>query len=546
MPSGNEEVTVTIGRSFRALIAMLFLSTPHALAQAGAGHDHDLGAVRFGVSCAAEVQPEFDRGVALLHHMMYEDARRTFEAVAAEDPDCAMARWGIATTLFQPLWPTRPTPEELNRGWTEIEEARALGTDSDRERNLVAATEAFFREPEAAEWRTRIERWAAAMEEAHGADPDDVETGAFYALSQLALGTVSEDRMAHNEEAAEVLLAIHEREPTHPGAIHYTIHANDVDARAGESLDIVRSYSGIAPSVPHALHMPTHIFVRLGEWPAVIEWNRRSANAALEVETGGGVSHHYPHATDYLLYAHLQRGDDESARAVLEETLEKEPYQDTFTSAFHLAAMPARHAIERRAWEEAASIEPRTPTSLAWDRYPWAEAMAWFGRGLGGARSGDLATAGEAETRMAALRDGARDSGESAFATYIEVDRLILSGWIAHAAGDHETAIERIRSAAELEKTVQKHPVTPGALLPAYEALGDLLLELDRPAEALSAYEASLKTWPGRYNTLLGAARAAAAMPDAVKAKAYYEELLANVGDAETARPGVEEARAYR
>jgi len=533
-------------RSIPALLAMLALSAPPAAAQAGAGHDHDLGEVEFGVSCAAEVQPEFDRGVALLHHMMYEDARRTFEAVAEGDTDCAMAHWGIATTLFQPLWPTRPTPEELGRGWSEIERAQALGTTSDRERNLVAATEAFFREPATAEWRTRIERWAAAMEEAYETHPDDIETAAFYALSQLALGTVSEDRMAMNEGAARILLAIHDRQPSHPGAIHYTIHANDVDARAGESLDVVRSYSGIAPSVPHALHMPTHIFVRLGEWPEVIEWNRRSADAALEVDTGGGVSHHYPHATDYLLYAHLQRGDDGRARAVLEETLAKERFQDSFISAYHMAAMPARYAVERRAWEEAALVEPRTPAPLSWDRYPWPESIVWFGRGLGAVRSGDLETAGEAESRMSALRDGAQEAGERGFSTYIEVDRLILSGWIAQAEGDAETAVERIRSAAELDRTVQKHPVTPGALLPPYEALGDLLLELDRPAEALAAYESSLETWPGRYNTLLGAARAAAAMPDAEKAKAYYEELLANVGDAETTRPGVEEARAYR
>jgi len=535
---------MTDGRSILALVAILALCAPPAAAQLS--HEHDLGEVHFDVSCAALVRPEFDRGVALLHHMMYEDARRTFEAVAEADPGCAMAHWGIATTLFQPLWPTRPGPEELARGWEEIQQARALGPGSERERDLVAAIEAFFREPETAEWGSRIERWAAAMETAYRAHSDDVETAAFYGLSQLALGTVAGDRMAYNERAAEVLLTIHEEEPTHPGAIHYTIHANDIDARAGESLDIVRSYSGIAPSVPHALHMPTHIFVRLGEWPDVIAWNRRSADAALEVDAGGGVSHHYPHATDYLLYAHLQRGDEERARAVLEETLTKGRYQDSFISAFHMAAMPARYAVERREWEEAAAVEPRTPATLSWDRYPWPEASAWFGRGLGAARSGDLAKAREAEARMAALRDGAEESGEQGFATYIEVDRLILAGWIAHAEGDAGAAVERIRSAAELEKTVQKHPVTPGDLLPPYEALGDLLMELDRPAEALEAYEASLQAWPRRYNTLLGAARGAAAVPDVEKARAYYAELLDVVGDAETSRPGVEEARAYR
>jgi len=535
----------TMSRSIAFFLALLALAAPRLAAQHAHGQD-DLGVVRFAVSCDARVQPGFDRGVALLHHMMYEDARRAFEAVAEEDPGCAMAHWGIAATLFQPLWPTRPTPAELALGWEETQRARALGPGSDRERALLASAEAFFREPETAEWWTRIERWAAAMEEAYRGHPDDTETAAFYALSQLAIGQIAEDRLAHNERAAEILLAIHESEPTHPGAIHYTIHANDVDARADESLDIVRGYSGIAPSVPHALHMPTHIFVRLGEWPGVIEWNRRSADAALEVDAGDGISGHYPHATDYLLYAHLQRGDDEQARAVLAETLERERFQDIFTSAFHLAAMPARFAVERRAWAEAAAIEPRAPASLSWDRYTWPEAISWFARGVGAARSGDLAAARDAEARMTALRDRASDTGERDFATYIEVDRLVLSGWMAHAEGDAETAIERMRAATELEATVQKHPVSPGALLPPYEALGDLLLELERPAEALAAYESSLETWPGRYNTLLGAARAAAAVPAAAKARAYYAKLLEVVGDAASTRPGVREARAYR
>lgn len=531
-------------RSIGAILTMLLLTASQAAAQAGAAHEHDLGEVHFGVSCAPDVQPEFDRAVALLHHMMYEDARRTFEAVAEHDPDCAMAHWGIATTLFQPLWPTRPSGEDLGRGWEEVQRARALGPASERERNLVAATEGFFREPETADWATRVQRWAAGMEAAYEAHPDDDETAAFYALSQLALGTVAGDRMARNERAAEVLLAIHEEAPNHPGAIHYTIHANDVDTRAGESLEVVRSYSGIAPSVPHALHMPTHIFVRLGEWPDVIDWNRRSADAALEVDAGGGVSHHYPHATDYLLYAYLQRGDDEQARSVLEETLSKKRFQDSFISAFHLASIPARYAVERRAWGEAAALEPGTPATLSWDRYPWPEAITWFAQGLGAARSDELAAAREAESRMTALHQRAEEAGERDLATYIEVDRLVLAGWIARAEGDDGTAVERIRAAAELEGTVQKHPVTPGALYPPYEALGDLLLELDRHEEALAAYEASLETWPKRYNSLLGAARAAAALGQADVAERYYQELLEVAAD-DSKRPGLEEARAY-
>ncbi|HZD70568.1 MAG TPA: hypothetical protein VFA45_17240 [Actinomycetes bacterium] len=211
--------------------------------------------------------------------------------------------------------------------------------------------------------------------------------------------------MTHHAEAAKVLLKVHERVPTHPGATHYTIHANDVTGRADQSLDIVRAYDEIAPSVPHALHMPTHIFVRLGAWPDVIEWNRKSAEAVLRFPAGERVSLHYPHAMDYLLYAHLQRGEDAKARAVLDATLERGKYENDFASAFHLAAMPARYAVERRAWDEAAAVPPRTPDYVPWDVYPWAEAASWFARGLGAARGGDAATARAAEARMAELRE---------------------------------------------------------------------------------------------------------------------------------------------
>jgi tetratricopeptide (TPR) repeat protein len=509
------------------------------------GPEGSVGAVDFQVSCAPAVRADFDRGVALLHHMTYPEARAVFEGVAERDPACAMAHWGIAMTLFQPLWPARPDAEVRRRAWEAVERAGALGPGTERERALLAGAEAFWREPEADGWWPRIRRWAAAMEEAHAAHPDDAEVTAFYALSQLAAGQVADDQLAHNARAARVLAALHERMPEHPGAVHYTIHADDVTGREGESLEIVRSYDGIAPNVPHALHMPTHIFVRLGEWPEVIEWNRKSADAALEHPAGDRLSLHYVHALDYMVYAHLQRGEDARARAVLEEARTAGRHQDDFATAFHLAAMPARIAVERRDWTEAAEIEPRTPDYLPWDRAWWAEALSWFARGLGAAHTGDLPRAREAEARMRALRDGAREAEEEAFATYIEVDRVILDGAIAHAEGDAEAAVARMREAAALEVTVQKHPITPGAVLPPREALGDLLLELGRAGEALEAYEASLEIWPGRYHSLRGAARAAAAAGDRAAAADHYGRLLESVGDAETTREGVREARAF-
>jgi tetratricopeptide (TPR) repeat protein len=514
-----------------------------ALAQHAGDHDGDeLGAVHFPVSCAPGVQADFDRAVALLHHMMYVESRAAFIAIAEADPECAMAHWGIPTTLFQPLWPTRPGAAQLKRGREEIRRARELGPQTEREAAFVAAVEAFYRDAEA-DWWSRIAAWAGSMEAAYEAYSDDLEVAAFYALSHLAAGQTAEDRQAYQARAAEVLLAIYEQEATHPGAIHYTIHANDVDDRADQSLAVVRSYDDIAPSVPHALHMPTHIYVRLGDWPGVIEWNRKSADAALKFPAGDAVSHHYPHAMDYLVYAYLQQGEDAKALAAVEESLAKGKYQGTFISAFHLAAMPARYAVERRDWATAASLPPLTPADLPWDRYQWAEAQTWFAKGLGAVRSGDLEAAELALGRMEALRDAAADAGEAAYATNIDIDVRTLAAWVAMAKENSAGALSLARSAVELETTTQKDPVTPGSYLPPSEALGDLLLEIGNPTEALKAYEKSLAMWPGRFNSLLGAARSARAISDGSKATLYYDMLVETAPD--SGREEVEEARSF-
>ena len=547
IPASGFCISASALRRWTLVLAVFAAFAGPAAGQEAHEHDEDaLGTVDFGVSCSAEVSGDFDRAMALLHHMQYEEARAAFERIAADDPSCAMAHWGIPMTLFQPLWPVRPGPEALQRGWEELRRARELGIGTDRDVALVAAAEAFFREPESAEWWTRIQRWSEAMSQAYEAHPDDTETAALYALSQLAEGQVAPDRMAYHARAADALLGIYDREPTHPGAMHYTIHANDVDARADESLEMVRSYAEIAPSVPHALHMPSHIFVRLGRWPEVIDWNRRSADAALRFPAGDAISHHYLHALDYLAYAYLQRGEDEKARAVLEEMAAREgPFQGTFISAFHLASMPARYAVERQAWDEARAITPGTPASVAWEQFWWAEAISWFARGLGAVHTDDADEAERVERRMIELRDASKAAGEGAFADYIEVDRLVLAAWRAHAAGHDEQALEQAREAVQLEGKTQKHPVTPGALYPSQEALGDLLLAMERPQEALAAYEGSLATWPGRFNSLVGAARAARAAGLDDEAHDHYQALVEVASEADPGRPELTEARQF-
>ncbi|SCZ55358.1 tetratricopeptide repeat protein [Thiohalomonas denitrificans] len=502
-------------KKIAAIILIMGLISPLS---AIANEQAAIGEVDFETACDESVQPDFNHALGLMHHMMYQEARERFEAIIEADPACAMAYWGAATTLFQPLWATRPTDEEVQSGWRLIEQARTRA-DSRREALLIEASGAFFREPGTAEFPTRLRRWVEAMKDPYEAYPDDPDIASLYALSRLTLAQRVDDSDPLFDEAETILRQIHEQHPRHPGAIHYTIHVTDADGRAENALDIVEAYRKIAPEVPHAMHMPSHIYVRLGEWPKVIEWNRESADAALDRPVNGAVSLHYIHAADYLVYAHLQRGNWDRAEAVVEEALAKGPYQRNFITAFHAASMPARLAVERRNWEKAVNLKPRSLDYLPWDESPWAEGQTWYARGLGAVHTGDLELAREAEARLRDLRENARAAGDDDIATYIEIDRLVLDGRIAHAQGDGQEALTLTRSAAELETTVEKHPVSPGALLPPYEALGDLFMELDRPAEALEAYREAEDVWPGRYHTRMGAARAA----EAVDAQAARE-----------------------
>ncbi|CAN5290251.1 hypothetical protein BH23BAC3_BH23BAC3_34820 [soil metagenome] len=484
-----------------------------------------VGMVDFKVSCNESVQEEFNYALGLMHNMMYVSSREAFEKIIETDPECAMGYWGVATTLFQPLWPSRPGIEDLQRGLNTINEAKER-VQSKREEHLINSTAEFFRVPATAVYRTRIDRWAGAMETAYRANPEDLDIAALYSLSRLSLALFTDDRDPLYDEAEKILRNIYEQASTHPGAIHYTIHATDVNGRAGNALDIVKSYGEIAPDVPHPLHMPTHIYIRLGNWAEVINWNLRSAAAALNYPAGDATSFHYLHAIDYLVYAYLQLGDDEKAEAAYREALTKDRYQGTFASAFHLAAVPARLAVEQRDWELAVSLEPRTPEYLPWDSAQMAEGLTWFARGLGALHLGDIEAAQKAEQRLNELRDSSTEQGEQSMANSIEIDQLVLAGWIAHALGADEQAIDLMRSAADLDKSQEKHPVTPGSLQPPYEALGDLMLILNQPAKALEAYQASDEIWPGRLNTLMGASLAARIIGNDRVARTHFARLL--------------------
>ena len=511
-------------------------------------HDgHSLGTVDFPISCSERAQPGFNRAVALLHHMTYPQAREAFQEVAAADSGCAMAHWGIAMTLFQPLWPTRPRPEALRRGWDEVQKARSLEPRTERERLFVAAAEAFFLEPASPDYWLRIRRWEAASEKVYASFPDDPEAAAFYALAHLATTPSDVISRAHADRAAEILLRVYRRNPDHPGAMHYLVHANDVPGRERELLEVTRRYDSIAPGNPHALHMPTHIYVRLGEWNGVVEGNLRAAAAALNVPAGDHgefVWDASPHAVEYLVYAWLQQGADQKASAQVERLVATTRIEPTFKTAFHLASTRARYALERRAWTEAARLVPREPARLDWDRFAWPEAITRFARGLGAAHLGRVGEAAASGRRLAEREAASAGSGGALFTRRIRILRLELDAWLAHVAHREDTSVVLMREAVELEASTPKHAVTPGPTLPAPELLGDLLMEQKRPAEALAAYRRSLEYYPARFNSLLGAARAARALGDRGTARGYYQQLL-DGADRDSRRPALAEAKSY-
>ncbi len=506
-----------------------------------------LGTVDFRISCNAEAQAGFNHAVELLHHMTYPQARTAFASVAASDSSCAMAHWGIAMTLFQPLWPTRPSPAALQQGWTEVQKADALQPASERERLFVTTAEAFFRDPSSADYWLRIRRWAQATAQLHAALPDDDEASVLDALALLA--TIPGDATSRGNAtlASQLLLAVVAKNPDHPGAMHYLVHANDANGREHTSLDITYKYEASAPGNPHALHMPTHIYTRLGDWPAVIRGNLRAATVALTFPAGDHgqyVWDEFPHAIEYLVYAQLQQGADGEAATRVARLRATERLEPTFKTAFHLASTQARYVLERRDWDAATKLVPREPASLPWDKFAWPEAITLFARGMGAAHQGQAAEAIAIGTRLDTLERATGAQGESIFSSNIRLLRLALAAWVAQSEGRRARGLALLREAVALEDATPKHAVTPAPTLPALEQLGDLQMEQGSATDALASYRLDLARYPRRFNGLLGAARAARAIHDTVAARGYYAELLEVAKDG-TLRAPLDEARRY-
>jgi len=485
------------------LVLPIFVTWVEALA---AEHEHPapekLGTVQFPTSCSSKEQKSFERGIALLHSFAYSAAEKAFGDVAKADPKCAMAHWGIAMTYFHPLWPP-PLPEEtVARGREEIERARQLG-GSDRERAFIEAL-SFIYAQDSVPYRDRVNRYTAAMGKLAERNPDDAECQIFYALALVATAPPTDSTHSNQKKATALLEPLFRKYPQHPGIPHYLIHAYDNVEMASRGVEAARIYAQIAPSAPHALHMPSHIYTRLGMWQESIASNTAARKAAREENDIGEELH----AMDYLIYADLQLGRDQEAGQVLDDLRKMAGLSPKyFKVAYAASAMPARYAIERRKWDEAAELAPMP------DALPQAAAITAWSRAVGFARGKQVGPARAEIAKLTSAYEQMRTAGDEYWATQIHVQLNSALAWINYAEGKRAEAIKLMRAAADEEDAVEKLPVTPGAIVPAREQLGDLLLETGDAKAAVKEFNSAFAQAPRRRGTLMGMARVAAMEP---------------------------------
>jgi len=496
-----------------------------------------LGAVRFENSCSPAAQADLMRAVAMLHSFWYSAGEETFRAVLVTDPDCAIAAWGIAAIIMNnPLAGQGASPKGAEVAQAAIAQGRKIGAKTQRERDYLEAVAAYYDDFGSRPERSRQESRSKAYEALAARYPDDDEAQIFAALYLAATQTQADQTYAAYLKAAAVLEKEFVKYPDHPGVAHYLIHSYDAPPIAKDGLPAARKYSAIAPDAPHALHMPSHIFTRVGAWQDSVATNTRSAAVAVK----GNEPDEAYHASDYAVYADLQLARDVEALRVMEAAMKVTGASPArFTAPYAIAAMPARYAVERNAWAEAMKLEPQAT------KYAFTDAITYFARGLGAARSGNVAAAEKDAEQLAALHKSLQEAKNAYWATEVEIQRLALAGWIAFAQKKNDEALRLMRAAADLEDKNEKHIVTPGRVVPARELLGDMLLEAGQPAAALREYEASQVREPNRFRGLAGAARAAEAAGETAKAKKYYAELVALAGTADAPRPDVARAKLY-
>jgi hypothetical protein len=512
-------------------------------------HEHangeKLGEVHFATSCNEVAQREFNRAVALLHSFQFSRAVEGFNAVLGEDPTCAIAYWGIALSDWSnPFAPGIKNTGQLQLGRENAERGKSQGAKTDRERAYLAAVGKLYSDFENTPQQARLLAYRDWMGDVAAKYPEDHEAQIFYALALAAAEDPGDKTYADRLKAGTILEKLFEAEPTHPGLAHYIIHAYDVPVLAGRALIAARRYAEIAPDAPHALHMPSHTFTRLGYWQESIDSNVAAAAAARRQ----GQTAEELHASDYEIYAYLQTGQDEAAARIVNSLPEIASRFDPkavligagppAAGYFALAAIPARYALERQDWQQAEGLALReTP-------FPYTDAMTWFARGLGAARLGHAAAANEAATALTRIQARLLRANEPYWARQVEIQALAVAAWSALAAGKKEEALRQMESAAALEDGTEKSAVTPGPLFPARELLGEMLLEINEPTKALEQFEAVLKKEPRRFRSLYGAAHAAQLIGSANASQRYFRELLQVCANADKpGRPELKEAR---
>jgi tetratricopeptide (TPR) repeat protein len=517
--------------SFFFYVAVLGLAQAHeADSQSG-----PLGKVTFPSSCDPKVQPAFERAVAMLHSFWYSAGEQAFRDVLKADPQCAIATWGVASILMQnPLAGQGASPKGAEQAQAAIDEGRRIGAKTERERDYIEAVAAYYKDFATRSEKDRQVSRATAYEALARKYPTDDEAQIFFALYLAGTQTQADQTYAAYLRAAAILEEEFKKYPDHPGVAHYLIHSYDAPPIASKGLVAARRYAGIAPDAPHALHMPSHIFTRVGSWQESVATNLRSR----EVAKAGNEPDEAYHASDYMVYADLQLARDAEARRAIDDAMKITGASPArFVAPYAMAAMPARYAMERGAWQEAANLQPQGSS------FPFVESITYFARALGSARSGDLAAARKDAEKLESFHNALLAAKNNYWAAEVEVQQLSVAGWIALGEGKSEEALKFMRAAADLEDRSEKHIVTPGRIVPARELLGDMLLELKQPAAALKEYEVSQQREPNRFRNYLGSARAAEMAGDRAKAAAYYQKLLTLAKDADTARPELVSAK---
>ena len=484
------------------------------------------GTVQFSDGCSPKLDTLIAFGIALIHHMTYDDAEYTFNKVIELDKDCFWGYWGKAMTLIHPLWPDIPDEKTLNDGFALCQNALKLA-ETEKEKLYGAAVASFFEDGVNKTEPERLEAFRIGWKTASEQLPDDIEAKMFSVLSMLATVNPTDKSYKEQIEAGAICEEVMKIIPDHPAAFHYAIHAYDYPPLALNAIRVAREYYMLAPEVPHALHMPTHIFTRLGYWQESIDLNLRSAAAAWKMPVNGQISNHYFHALDYAVYAYLQLSQFEKAKEISDilDTLHGS-FQPLPQIAYSLAAIPGRMALEYQNWTEAAHIS-LSHLNFPWEKFPQYEALIYYARGIGAGRIKNLEITKQSIQKLEELQKTFTDVESNRYwINQIEIQKKVVKAWELYTQNEMEKSLEMMIVAADLEDATEKNPVTPGALLPAREMLGDLYMELNRPKDALIQYELSLKKNPNRFNSLFGAGRSAELIGDKKKTEYYYNRLL--------------------